>query len=75
VRLVVTVEAHYGGGAGSVVAEVLAEHGLGVRLVRILVDRVPRGRTGSYDFMLREHGLAPEQIAETCVQRLGVASG
>ncbi len=75
VRLVVTVEAHYGGGAGSVVAEVLAEHGLGVRLVRILVDRVPRGRTGSYGFMLREHGLAPEQIAETCVQRLGVASG
>jgi transketolase len=71
-RLVVTVEAHYGGGAGSLVAEVLADAGLGVRLVRLLVDRVPRGRTGSYEFMLREFGLSAEQIAEACAQRLGV---
>ena len=75
VRLVVTVEAHYGGGAGSLVAETLAEAGLGVRLVRRLVDRVPRGRIGSYEFMLREFGLSAEQIAATCARHLGVTSG
>lgn len=74
VRLVVTVEAHYGGGAGSLVAEALAQAGLGVRLVRKLVERVPRGRTGSYAFMLREFGLSAEQIADACLRHLGVAS-
>ncbi len=73
-KLVVSVEAHYrSGGAGSIVAEVMADRGIGRRLVRCGVDRVPRGRIGSYDFMLREHGLSSDQVAELAAQTLSVA--
>jgi transketolase len=42
VPIAVTVEAHYvNGGLGSLVAEVIAERGLGCRLVRCAVDSVP----------------------------------
>jgi transketolase len=71
VPLAVTVEAHYeAGGAGSLVAEVIAQHGLACRLVRRGVSRVPRGRTGGYDFMLADHGLAPAQIAGAVLEHV-----
>lgn len=73
-KLVVSVEAHYlAGGAGSIVAEVMADRGIDGRIVRCGVASVPRGRIGSYDFMLREHGLASDQIAELAAQTLSVA--
>jgi transketolase len=64
VPLAVTMEAHYrAGGAGSLVAEVIAERGISCRLICRAVNDVPRGRTGAYDFLLAEHGLAPDQVA------------
>lgn len=75
VRVLVTVEAHYAGGAGSLVAEILAAHGSGRRLIRRFVTEVPRGKVGSYDFLLRENGLAPDQIAECSVSGLSLIDG
>jgi transketolase len=71
VGLVVTVEAHYvTGGVGSLVAEVVAEHGLGCRLVRVGVRASPDGRSGSQAYLYRQHGLAPESLVDTVVAEL-----
>lgn len=66
VPVAVTVEAHsVVGGIGSMAAEVIAEHGLGTRLVRCGV-RVPHdGVGGSEAFLLARHGLGREAVAET----------
>jgi transketolase len=77
--LVVTVEFHYvSGGLGSLAAEVIAENGLGCRLLRCGVRRATEGVTGSEDCVSRIHGLAPPQLAETAeqwVRRAEHASG
>jgi transketolase len=71
IPLAVSIEAHYlNGGLGSFVAEVIAEHGLDCRLVRRGVAEMPRGMTGSPDYLYRQVGLSHEQIARTAVETL-----
>jgi transketolase len=61
--LAVTVETHYiTGGLGSLIAEVIAEAGLGCRLVRAGVDVVPDTYSGSQRYMERRFGLDAESL-------------
>lgn len=67
-RIVISVEAHYQvGGIGSLAAEVIACHGLGTRLLRCGLDRVPDGVTGSLPFMYARYGLDREALAHTAL--------
>jgi transketolase len=64
--LVVTVEAHsVNGGVGSLVAETIADRGLGCRLIRCGVRTTPDGRSGSTDYYHRLHGLDAAAVSET----------
>lgn len=57
-RFALTVETHYAnGGLGSLVAETIATHGLGTRLVRLAVHGRTGGRSGSPANMYARHGL------------------
>ncbi len=70
-RLAVTVEVHYlNGGLGSLVSEVIAERGLGVRLLRQGVRSMPDELVGSQRYMERSFGLSAEQLAGTVIQEL-----
>ena len=70
-RLVVTVEVHYAnGGLGSLVAEVVAERGLGARLLRQCVRTMPDDVVGSQSYMQRLFGLSADQLAGAVVQEL-----
>lgn len=72
VPLVLSVEAHYcAGGAGSLVAEVIAERGLRCRLVRCGVRDLPEAISGSARFHHQKHGLSAEQLVQTALQSLG----
>jgi transketolase len=72
--LAVTVEVHYpAGGLGSLVAEVIAERGLGVRLVRQCVRSMPDGLVGSQRYMERTFGLSAEQLAEAVAHELAAS--
>jgi len=63
-----TVEAHYRvGGVGSLVAEVIAERGLGCRLVRCGVGALPNGITGSQHYLHQLYGLSAEKLVETAL--------
>jgi transketolase len=69
--LAVTVEVHYpAGGLGSLVSEVIAERGLGVRLLRQCVRSMPDGLVGSQRYMERSFGLSAEQLAGAVTQEL-----
>jgi len=69
--LVVTVEVHYlNGGLGSLVAEVVAERNLGVRVLRQGVRTMPDGLVGSQRYMERSFGLSAAQLAGAMVQEL-----
>jgi transketolase len=71
VPLVVTLEAHYAvGGIGSLVAEVIGEHGLACRLVRAAVHAQHDARVGSQAFMHRLHGLAAPDLVTAVLARL-----
>lgn len=64
--LVFTVEAHYTvGGLGSLVAEVVADHGLACRVVRSGFTTMPDGTSGSQHYMQHRHGLSAEALVET----------
>ncbi len=70
-RLAVTVEVHYlTGGLGSLVSEVIAERGLGVRLLRQGVSSMPDELVGSQRYMERSFGLSAEQLAGAVIQEL-----
>lgn len=59
----ITVEGHYvTGGLGSIIAEVIAEAGIGCRLVRLGVKSASDGLSGSLQYLLRKHGLSKEAI-------------
>ena len=61
-HLVVTVESHYRtGGLGSLVSEVVAEHGLATRVVRCGLEAVPRV-TGSERYLNELHGISADAI-------------
>jgi transketolase len=64
VPLVLSVEAHYiTGGLGSLLAELIAERGLGCRLLRAGVETTPVGMSGSREYMHEQLGLSPERLA------------
>jgi transketolase len=57
-RVALTVETHYvTGGLGSLVAEVIADGGLGTRLVRLGVRSGSGGRSGSAAHLQARHGI------------------
>jgi transketolase len=66
-----TVEAHYrDGGLGSLVAETIAERGLGCRLLRAGVTRMPGGEAGSQQYLEDRHGLSATHLAEQLARAL-----
>jgi transketolase len=66
-----TVEAHYrDGGLGSLVAETIAERGLGCRLLRAGVARMPGGEAGSQRYLEDRHELSSSQLAERLARAL-----
>jgi transketolase len=72
--LAISIESHYeNGGLGSLVAEVIAEHGLASRLIRRAVKEMPRGTTGSPAYLYGSLGLSPDSIADAAVEALDVA--
>lgn len=74
VPVAVTVEAHYpSGGLGSLVAEVIAEHGLPCRLIRRAVREMPVGMTGTPAHLHELHGLTGQRVAETVSASLATA--
>lgn len=74
VGLAVTVEAHYRtGGLGSLVAEVIADNAIDCRLVRVGVDGVPDGRTGSQARLEQRHGLSADALVQTIGRALSFA--
>jgi transketolase len=59
-----TIESHYvTGGIGSLVAEVVADHRLNVRVVRLGFDALLNNSLGSSAYLQAAHGLSPEKIA------------
>jgi transketolase len=71
VPLAVTVEAHYvNGGVGSLVAEVIAEHALGCRLVRCGVRAGSDGVSGSTSWLQQVHGLSAAALEDTVLAGL-----
>lgn len=70
-RLVLTIEAHYVcGGLGSLVSEVIAEHGLGSRIVRCAVRESASSISGGQRFLERRHRLNRESLVETALLNL-----
>jgi transketolase len=73
VPVAMTVEAHYlVGGLGSLVSEIVAEHGLRCRVARCGVATMPVGHTGSEAYMAAQHGLTTEGLVASA---LGALSG
>lgn len=71
--LVLAVEAHYEvGGVGSLVSEVIAEQGLGCRVVRCGVRTLPNGISGSQGYLYGVHGLSSNALVETALRELQV---
>ena len=69
-----TVEAHYrDGGLGSLVAETIAERGLGCRLLRAGVERMPAGEAGSQSYLEDLHGLSAPRLSGQLQQALAPA--
>jgi transketolase len=66
--VVLSVEAHYpAGGVGSLVAEVIAEHGVPCRLVRCSVQQTP-GVSGSQRHLYELCGLTAEALAQQALR-------
>jgi transketolase len=69
--LALTVEAHYRtGGLGSLVAEVIADHGLECRLRRRAVESMPRGVTGTLPYLYDHHGLSAAALAASLANEI-----
>ena len=63
--LALSVEAHYIiGGIGSLLAEVIAEHGLSCRLIRAGVRELPLGISGEPEYMHDQLGISPRRLAD-----------
>jgi transketolase len=74
-RLAVTVEAHQvSGGLGSLVAEEIAERGLGCRLVRCGVRSSGTGSSGGQAHLEAFHGISAAAIARTVRSSLATAA-
>lgn len=69
--MAVTIEGHYRvGGLGSLVAEIVADAGLGTPVTRIGVDAMPHALTGSEEFLAEKLGLTPAAIAAKTAEAL-----
>jgi transketolase len=76
VPYVMTVESHYRtGGLGSLVAEVIAEYRLSCRLERHALDAMPRGVTGTLEFLNDLHGLSARSLTTSIAAELSQAHG
>jgi transketolase len=74
-RVAISVETHsVTGGLGSLVAEVIADHGIGTRLVRLGVREGSKGRSGSAAYMHSRHGLDRAGIVKAARRLLAGAS-
>jgi transketolase len=74
VPLAISVETHYiNGGLGSLVAETIAEHGLGCRLIRAGVNTMPRGLTGSQQFLEDHFSLSAPRLVARAQAALAIA--
>jgi transketolase len=70
-RLAVTLEAHYvRGGIGSLVSEIVAEGGLGCRVLRRGMEMMPRGRTGDTAYLYDRYGLSGRHVADSVLSAL-----
>lgn len=70
---VFTIEAHYvNGGLGSLIAEVIAEHGSGARLVRCGVRNMPDGQAGSQNHFHAQAGISSQMLVERAVAELSL---
>jgi transketolase len=68
---VMTVEAHsVAGGVGSLVSEVVAEHGLGCRVVRCAVRDAADGTGGSEAYLNDRHGLSSPALVRFAQEAL-----
>jgi transketolase len=75
IPLAVSIESHYvAGGVGSLVAEVIAEHGLATRLIRRGVREMPRGVTGSPAYLYERYGLSAGAVADAASLALSLAT-
>lgn len=75
VPVAVTLESHYvTGGVGSLVCEVVAEKGLGCRVVRCGMRSMPRGTTGEAAYLLDRHGLSAPDVAAAARAALAAPS-
>jgi len=73
VPVALSVEAHYiTGGLGSMLSEIIAEHGLGCRLVRAGVRDLPIGISGGRAYMHEKLGLSPKRLTATVVRALAI---
>ena len=72
VHLAVTLEAHYAvGGVGSLVSEIVAELGLGCRVIRCGMKTMARGTSGNRDYLYERHLLSGRHVADAAVAALG----
>jgi transketolase len=68
-RLALTVEAHFiTGGVGSLVSEVVADCGLGCKVVRCGVKASPDGLSGDMRYLYPMHGLSSAMLVTTALQ-------
>lgn len=75
-RVAVTVEEHYpNGGLGSLVSEVVAERGIGRRVVRVAVGRTSVGDSGSAAYIRGRLGLDPAGIANAVREAVAADRG
>jgi transketolase len=75
-RVALTVENHYVvGGLGSLVSEIVAERGLGCRVVRLGVGDTLAQATGSRPFLEELHGLSSARIARAADAALARPEG
>ena len=60
---IITVEAHYiNGGIGSMIAEIIAENQLPIKLIRLGVSKVSDGIFGDTEFMHEKHNISYNNI-------------
>ncbi len=70
-NLIVTIEEHCKtGGLGSAVAELLSSECIHGRLLRLGTSDVYKA-AGDYDYMLQVHGLTPEGVSHSIIERIG----
>ena len=71
VPVALTVEAHnVNGGLGSLVCEVVAEHGLRCRVLRLGARDAADGHSGSESHLWERHGISADALTEAATRAL-----